>query len=99
MYVTSGLAYVYNGSSWSSQGSMGITDGATTNFGVPSCVSSSFCLDTMGGEYNGTSWTPPPTVGPNGAFFSYSSVYGVSCASSSFCVAVDNQGDVSIGKP
>ncbi len=52
-----------------------------------SCSSASFCaaVDAQGNAltYNGTTWSTPRAIDPNGTLIS------VSCASASFCVAMD----------
>lgn len=73
-----GSTYAFNGSSWSSAGS----------YMAPllvSCVSSSICLGTGGtvGYYDGSSWTQESTI----------PAVDVSCASATFCVAVDSGGN------
>lgn len=75
-----GAILAWNGSSWSAQAS-----GVPTDFinGV-SCTSANFCKAVTGeGDiltWNGTAWSTDTTV--------FSSLYTVSCASNTFCVAV-----------
>lgn len=56
-----------------------------------SCSSSSFCAAVDGNgyvvTYNGTGWSSPDQIDPNG------SLTAVSCPTSAFCMAVDNAGN------
>ena len=90
-----GVAYTYNGSSWS----RGITmdPGATrtgdeVGINAVSCATPTFCVavddNGFAVTYNGTSWSAPeridPTLGLN----------TVSCPTPTFCVALDDIGKV-----
>jgi hypothetical protein len=77
-----GLTEVWNGSAWKLQASAGLLP----SLSAVSCVTASFCeaVGSLTGDaaavWNGTSWQPQPTPGPE-----YSAV---SCASATFCQAV-----------
>jgi hypothetical protein len=62
-----------------------------------SCASASLCVAVDGTgnalTYNGTSWSQPQSIDPNGSL----GLSSVSCASSTFCVAVDGNGNALIG--
>jgi hypothetical protein len=79
------LAMRWNGSTWSAQ----TLAAPVTGLDVVSCPSTSFCMAT--GEsfttqrWNGSTWTQGSMTPPNGGEWEIS---GVSCVSSSSCVAV-----------
>lgn len=65
--------------------------GEIYDFGSVSCASSSFCVAVtqLTGDiltFDGSSWSAPRNVGPNG-------LESVSCPSTSFCAAVDESGN------
>lgn len=73
-----GDAYLFDGSGWS---------GAMNDWGgisAISCASPSLCMSVAGGisRFDGSSWTEPQGYGASSNFT------GVSCPSTSFCVAV-----------
>ena len=76
----------YNGSNWTSAPSPAV--GGSENSSVVSCVSPTFCAwagdDTGLSIYDGSSWTTPDQDGGYGWS-------DVSCATTTFCVAVNNQ--------
>jgi prepilin-type N-terminal cleavage/methylation domain-containing protein len=103
----SGNALTYNGSSWS--GPQFITSNllGSESFGTNeavSCPSSTFCVavdnDGNAYTYNGSSWSSAQLIDPPGSFSMFGpqppsgSMSSVSCASSTFCVAVDDNGYV-----
>ena len=55
-----------------------------------SCISADFCAAAGGGVsfWNGSYWTKPVTIDPNGLLTS------ISCVSANFCVVVDDKGGV-----
>lgn len=77
-----GDGYVLTGSMWSSQ--INAWGGATDI----ACGSPTSCVAAMGGMalWNGSSWVKPVDVDPTGM------PTAVSCATASFCVAVDSTG-------
>jgi hypothetical protein len=88
-----GTYYNWNGSSWSSAGSLPEADLIVSG---ASCTSSSFCVAvgdyekgswTYAAHWNGTKWTLVSTPNPN---FSENHLDGVSCTSSTACTAVGN---------
>jgi hypothetical protein len=93
---TAGKAFVFSSGAWS-----GATVDGTTALKSVSCPASGFCVsvDKAGNwlSYNGSSWSAPanidtqligtPTPVPTAV-----ALNSVSCASSSFCVAVDARG-------
>jgi hypothetical protein len=83
--LDSGIASIYNGSSWAPAD----IDGAVELHSV-SCPSVSFCVavDDHGNEltYNGSSWSSPQNVGGSGPILS------VSCPTVTFCLAIDDGG-------
>jgi hypothetical protein len=83
--LDSGMASIYNGSSWTPSD----IDGAIELHSV-SCPSVTFCVavDDHGNEltYDGSSWSPPQDVGGAGPLVS------VSCPTVTFCVAIDDGG-------
>ncbi len=86
--VATGLsdAYVFNGVSWA--GPVPIHESG--NGILVSCVSPDFCVAAADGtlyRFNGTKWDHGTTVDPLAAHF-----VSVSCATTSFCVALDLSG-------
>jgi len=96
------LADTWNGSEWTQTDGTGL--GGKTDLSGVSCVSSSFCMAVgshghpLGGPtqtrvetWSGKSWSPVPSPNegePTGEFSRENELYGVSCVSSSFCMAV-----------
>jgi hypothetical protein len=86
-----GDTFKYSGGSWSSTGTRGSLPSDTSDLQV-SCASAGFCLAALPGSgsdesyytYNGANWTGPSVLESTGAVES-----GLSCTSSSFCVAAD----------
>jgi hypothetical protein len=75
----------WNGSTWASDPSM-----VTSTVGQLACVSSTFCVAYSGNDastWDGTSWSPPQMIGPDGGVDA-----GLSCPTATFCVAVDYDG-------
>jgi hypothetical protein len=95
---TYAFAEVWNGSSWSVQSTPNPTGATTSVLRGVSCASSSACtavgsyVNSSSGEvtlaevWNGSSWSVQSTPNPTGATASV--LRGVSCTSSSACVAV-----------
>ncbi len=94
------LIMQWNGSSWSVAPSPSTSGSTDTILNGVSCPSTSFCV--AGGfqrqpsvpepffeQWNGTAWTVVPPVIPTGS--TGASIHGVSCTSSTFCVAVGSQ--------
>ena len=79
----SGHAYLFNGSTWS----VGVKVSSLGLYAL-SCAAAYFCVatDLVGGAYvyNGTTWVATPHVSALGT------LHGVSCASTTTCVAVDS---------
>jgi hypothetical protein len=99
---STGLAEMWNGSSWSLQ-SMPSPAGATSvQLTAVSCVSASFCEavgsypssganpSSLAEEWNGTAWTVQSTPNQTGSV--PTQLDGVSCVSATFCQAVDFDG-------
>ncbi len=62
------------------------------------CVSSSFCMNSAGSVFDGTSWTMPPTINPYGQGMRVSGGWfgnspEVSCTTATSCVVVGNEYD------
>jgi hypothetical protein len=79
-----GSAYYYTGSSnWS------FTPNDWGSVTSISCITSAFCVSVKGGVsiWDGNAWTEPQVYGTS------SVLTGVSCASTSFCMAVDATGE------
>jgi len=94
-------AVIYNGSSWGTPTAVYAHSFATS----VSCSSASFCAAVDNGgaptAYNGNSWSTPVTIDCScfcgfgvcdGSYARY--LNSVSCASASFCVTVDSDGNV-----
>jgi hypothetical protein len=94
----------WNGSSWSVHTSVPIPSGATSGrLASVSCVSTSFCLavgsyvdsggvrKTLGMSWNGSAWSVVTSPNPSGA--TSSELAGVSCSSSTSCLAVGRYTD------
>src|SRR5262245_8718805 len=76
---------VYRSGAWS--------PGSGSPFGHVSCVSSTFCVGVGANDasvFNGTSWSAPAQVTPSTGLPYLDTV---SCASESFCIAVDGSGN------
>ena len=63
-----------------------------------SCVSPSFCMNSTGSVFNGTSWTAPPTINPYGQGMRvsrgwFANTPEVSCTAPTSCVVVGNEYD------
>ena len=91
------LAERWNGSTWTIQSTPNATSAPETVLSGVSCVSGTACTAvghfliggsrfTVAETWNGTSWTIQDTPNPSGANESY--FYGVSCTSSTACIAV-----------
>jgi hypothetical protein len=91
------LAEIWNGTSWAIQSVPGPTGALVSSLGGVSCVSPTACtavgsarltssVVTLAEAWNGTAWSIHSTPNPSGALFSQLS--GVSCASSTACIAV-----------
>jgi len=86
-----GQVQFYNGSTW--------TQPETPSPGPAqsiSCTSSTFCMMSTGGsvsEYDGASWSQPATVDPNATTNTNNDLV-LTCATSTFCVAGDSQGNL-----
>ncbi len=89
----------WNGTAWTTVTSPSVAAPAVNVLNGVSCVSASFCVavgsDASGGHtnnlveaWNGTAWSI--VTSPNPASTAGSSLSGVSCASTTFCVAVGN---------
>jgi hypothetical protein len=80
-----GLILHWDGSTWTNS-----TNAGTPSLDAVSCVSTTFCMAvgaTTAEKWDGTMWTPIPTV---------TSAFRVSCTSPSFCVAVGNPETIQI---
>ncbi|MCL4434569.1 MAG: protease pro-enzyme activation domain-containing protein [Actinobacteria bacterium] len=91
-YYASGTSGGGGGGGGSSNGTWSAPARVDSNDGLyVSCVSSSFCVvvDESGNvlTWNGTSWSTPQAVDPNGGGFS-----SISCAAPDYCVASDQNG-------
>ena len=93
---TNTLVEEWNGTSWSIVGSVDGVSGTSNYLEGVTCTSASFCVaagifatggtsywETLIEQWNGTSWTLDTS--PNSGGQNY--LYGVSCTSTSFCVA------------
>lgn len=84
-----GNGFTYNGTGWS--GAKAI-DPSGNVINWVDCLSSTFCaaVDSVGNEllYNGSYWSGAPNIDPSVASGTFN-LYGVSCPSTSLCVAVD----------
>ena len=94
---TSEYLATYSGSSWS--GPLP-SDHSPNEYDAVSCVSGPYCLVLEAGgktisTTDGSSWTKAQPVEPS---TSYALPTAVSCASSSFCMAVDNLGYALVSK-
>ena len=61
-------------------------------------LGTSFCMALGDGSYytaNGTTWTGTSSPAPGGPLHGFT--YSVSCATASFCVAVDWEGNALVG--
>lgn len=89
--AASGVATVWNGSSWGPVQSFG-----AAGFDSVSCVTTAFCVAVGSGpsaaEWTGSAWTmispPAPTPYPE----SWEGFNAVSCAATSFCLAIGDGG-------
>lgn len=84
-------AYVFDGSQWSSPKALSAQGGPGGQVASVSCTSPSFCVAVPPGSdgvvtWNGATWSAPRTVSAN-------ALEGVSCVGTSFCTAVDGEGD------
>ncbi len=90
MAVGEGVAVRYTGT-WGKPDSVD-TEADFGGIDAVSCPSSTFCVavDANGGAltYDGTSWSKPKIIGPPKCHFICN--YSLSCASSRFCVVVNN---------
>ena len=93
-------AETWNGSAWSTV-SAPDADSVAQSAGTLSCTSSTFCVSvgsdddsqTLAEEWNGTSWSVMATPNPDNPGDDQSATLkGVSCTSSTFCVAVGDGG-------
>jgi hypothetical protein len=80
----------YNGRQWSSLRQPQLTGSAS----VIACTSSRFCMafgwvGSSAMTYNGRSWSTPVVIDPG-----TNGLEGLSCATSSFCIATDGSGNV-----
>jgi hypothetical protein len=90
-----GHTFEYSGGTWSAVGTLGSLSSETSDLQV-SCVSAQFCLAALPGSgndenyytYHGLSWSGASVLQSTGAVES-----GLSCTSSSFCVAADTSDD------
>ncbi|HEY3829607.1 MAG TPA: hypothetical protein VGL57_10475 [Solirubrobacteraceae bacterium] len=86
-----GDTFKYSGGSWSPVATLGSLPSDTSDLQV-SCVSAQFCVAALPGNgsnenyytYNGANWSGASVLEPTGAVAS-----GLSCMSSTFCVAAD----------
>jgi hypothetical protein len=86
-----GHTFKYSSGSWSPGATLGSLPSETSDLQV-SCASAQFCLAALPGsgddedyyKYNGTIWTGPSVLESTGAVET-----GLSCTSSTFCVAAD----------
>ena len=81
-------AYIYSGGTWTSSQLVG-ADGGPAHLTAVSCPAAGFCVATGGlnvYQYTGGAWSHGTQLKHGGAFTS------VSCASTTFCLAVDNGG-------
>ncbi len=79
----SGNGFAYDGASWAATPSAGLNPVSL------SCASATFCAavsTTQATIFNGSAWSAPVTVDAPGV------IHSVSCASESFCMAVDGAG-------
>jgi hypothetical protein len=85
-----GNAVTFNGTSWSSPVAVDATRNALT---AVSCTSASFCVAGDGGgngfSYDGSTWSGPVVVNH---VSNSEDIGGMSCPSSSFCIAVGENG-------
>jgi hypothetical protein len=90
-----GDTFRFSGGLWTSSSKLGSLTSTLSDLQV-SCVSAQFCLATLPGSgfaedyytYNGSSWSGASVVESTGAVES-----GLSCTSSTFCVAADTSDD------
>ena len=77
-----GYSFVFDGRQWSG------TAGDWGGIAALSCVGPGFCVSVSGGisVFDGARWTAPDQLGTTSLFS------GVSCASATFCMAVDTSG-------
>lgn len=93
------LAEIWNGTAWTVQSVASPTEGKAADLVDVSCLASSICTavghyynNSSGSEaalaevWNGTSWSVQSVPNPSGAKAAH--LYGVSCSSSSACIAV-----------
>jgi hypothetical protein len=97
-----GLAEMWNGSTWSQQSMPSPAGAASVQLTAVSCVSASFCEavgsypssgampSSLAEEWNGTAWTVQSTPNQTGSV--PTQLDGVSCVSATFCQAVDFDG-------
>jgi hypothetical protein len=89
----SDLVESWDGTAWADQ-SAPAAPAATSSDDALTCLSETFCFavggtsrgSTLAERWNGTTWTPVAT--PNAPGKHSSELWGVSCATSTFCVAV-----------
>ena len=96
-----GLAFVYNGSTWSDQTQV------YSHFNEPcgpvkiSCPASNFCIeaDWWGNvfTFEGTTWSAPKNLYSTSTDGVDHSPWLLSCSASSFCVDIDFEGNVFVG--
>jgi hypothetical protein len=84
-------AYVFDGVHWSAPEALGGQGAPGSDVAALSCTSPSFCVAVAPGSngvstWNGASWSAPRAVSPH-------TLLGVSCVGTTFCAAVDGQGD------
>ena len=83
----SGDAYVWNGTAWST-----VTSGSALVGGELSCPSATFCVDNLGGIWQGAGWSATtPLQAYSG--YNYGFVVAVTCATASFCMAANGFGN------
>jgi hypothetical protein len=94
--VRSGLVEGWNGTSWTLQTAATPTGATSTELSAISCTSSTACTAvghyatssssvTLAERWNGSTWTVQTTPNPSGA--TESTLLGVSCATSTACIA------------
>lgn len=86
-----GDAYRFDGSQWTSPTLLPGPMGVGGDVAAVSCTSPSFCMAVPPGstsvvQWNGTAWSSPVMVSANG-------LQGLSCVGTTFCAAVDGEGD------
>jgi hypothetical protein len=90
--VDAGDAFTFNGTAWSSSH---LVDTEGDGFSSISCRTATSCEAVSRGgwtySFDGSSWSSPGTISTTGTITS------LSCPTTSFCVATDDDGDVSTG--